>query len=99
VQTLDHLREARRRALARGATRMRGLNHGNALSIYFADPEDNTVEVYLDTPWYVSQPHGDPLDLERPDTELWAETERTCRADPSFMPAEQWRAQFGQAGR
>jgi len=99
VQTLDHLREARRRALARGATRMRGLNHGNALSIYFADPEDNTVEVYLDTPWYVSQPHGDPLDLERPDTELWAETERTCRADPSFMPAEQWRAQFGQAVR
>jgi len=47
----------------------------------------------------VSQPHGDPLDLERPDTELWAETERTCRADPSFMPAEQWRAQFGQAVR
>ena len=99
VQTLDHLREARRRALARGATRMRGLNHGNALSIYFADPEDNTVEVYLDTPWYVSQPHGDPLDLERPDDELWAETERICRADPSFMPAEQWRAQFGQAVR
>ena len=99
VQTLDHLREARRRALARGATRMRGLNHGNALSIYFADPEDNTVEVYLDTPWYVSQPHGDPLDLERPDAQVWAETERICRADPSFMPAEQWRARFGQAGR
>ena len=97
VQTLDHLREARRRALARGATRMRGLNHGNALSIYFADPEDNTVEVYLDTPWYVSQPHGDPLDLERPDADIWAETERICRADPTFMPVEQWRAQFGQA--
>ncbi|HSV70826.1 MAG TPA: VOC family protein [Methylibium sp.] len=99
VQTLDHLREARRRALARGATRMRGLNHGNALSIYFTDPEDNTVEVYLDTPWYVAQPHGDPLDLERPDAELWAETERNCRADPSFMPVEQWRDSFGRAGR
>jgi len=97
VQTLDHLREARRRALARGATRMRGLNHGNALSIYFSDPEDNTVEVYLDTPWYVNQPDGDPLDLDRPDDELWAETERICRADPTFMPVEQWRAQFGQA--
>ena len=99
VQTLDHLREARRRALARGASRMRGLNHGNALSIYFSDPEDNTVELYLDTPWYVTQPHGDPLDLERADAEVWAETERICRADPTFMPAEQWRAQFGQAGR
>ena len=99
VQTLDHLREARRRALARGATRMRGLNHGNALSIYFSDPEDNTVEVYLDTPWYVNQPHGDPLDLDRPDDELWAETERICRADPTFMPVEQWRAGFGHTGR
>lgn len=99
VQTLDHLRVARGRALARGAKKMRGLNHGNALSIYFSDPEENTVEVYLDTPWYVTQPHGDPLDLELPDAEIWAETERICRADPTFMPAEQWRAQFGQSGR
>jgi len=97
VQALDHLREARRRALERGASRMRGLNHGNALSIYFSDPEDNTVEVYLDTPWYVTQPHGDPLDLERSDETIWAETERICRADPTFMPMAQWRNAFGQA--
>ncbi|HUG21906.1 VOC family protein [Piscinibacter sp.] len=96
VISLDQLREARRRALAHGATQMRGLNHGNALSIYFSDPEDNTVEVYLDTPWYVTQPHGDPLDLERPDDEIWAETERICRADPTFQPVDAWRsATFG----
>ncbi|KQP22083.1 VOC family protein [Pseudorhodoferax sp. Leaf267] len=94
VQTLDHLREARRRALECGATRMRGLNHGNALSIYCMDPEDNTVEVYLDTPWYVRQPHGDPLDLEQDDAAIWAETERIVRADPSFMPVEEWSARF-----
>lgn len=96
VQTIDHLREARRRALALGATKMRGLNHGNALSIYCMDPEDNTVEVYLDTPWYVSQPHGDPLDLDRPDEELWAETERMVRADPSFMPVSEWSGRFAE---
>jgi len=96
VQSLDHLREARARALAHGATQMRGLNHGNALSIYFSDPEGNTVEVYLDTPWYVTQPHGDPLDLDRPDDEIWAETERNCRSDPTFKPVDQWRsATFG----
>ncbi|NRF67723.1 VOC family protein [Aquincola sp. S2] len=96
VDTLDQLREARRRALAHGAMKLRGLNHGNALSIYFSDPEDNTVEVYLDTPWYVTQPHGDALDLDRPDEEIWAETERACRADPSFAPADEWRrATFG----
>ena len=94
VDTIDDLREARRRALAEGATKMRGLNHGNALSIYFMDPEDNTVEVYLDTPWYVSQPHGDPLDLDHDDTAIWAETERIVRADPSFMPLADWQAKF-----
>jgi len=94
VLELEHLREARRRALERGATAMRGLNHGNALSIYFMDPEDNTVEVYLDTPWQVSQPHGDPLDLDQPDARIWDETERICRADPTFEPAADWSARF-----
>jgi catechol-2,3-dioxygenase len=94
VGEIDHLREARRRALEAGATQMRGLNHGNALSIYFSDIEQNTVEVYLDTPWYVTQPHGDPLDLEQGDEQIWAETERICRADPTFMPATQWSERF-----
>lgn len=99
VTEIEHLREARRRALARGATGMRGLNHGNALSIYFSDPEENTVEVYLDTPWQVRQPHGDPLDLARPDAEIWAETERICRADPTFRPAPEWQAEFAARQR
>ncbi len=96
VAAIDDLRRVRAAALAEGAKQMRGMNHGNALSIYFADLEDNTVEVYLDTPWYVPQPHGDPLDLEKPDAEIWAETEAICRADPGFVPVAQWMAQFGQ---
>ena len=96
VKTIDHLREARRRALALGATKMRGLNHGNAISIYCMDPEDNTVEVYLDTPWYVSQPHGDPLDLDQDDQAIWAQTERVVRTDPSFMPVSEWAVRFAQ---
>lgn len=90
VHAIDHLREARRRALAQGAKNLRGLNHGNALSIYFDDPEGNLVEVYMDTPWYVAQPHGDALDLEMKDSDLWAETERACRADPTFKPVAEW---------
>jgi catechol 2,3-dioxygenase len=73
---------------------MRGLNHGNALSIYFSDIEQNTVEVYLDTPWYITQPHGEPLDLQKSDAQLWAETERGCRADPTFMPVAEWSGRF-----
>ena len=94
VPTIQHIRDAQAAALALGATQMRGLNHGNALSIYFSDPEGNTIEVYVDTPWYVAQPHGDPLDLSKSDAELMRETEAICRADPTFMPLADWRARF-----
>ncbi|WP_026926385.1 VOC family protein [Granulicoccus phenolivorans] len=98
VQSLDALRNSWQRAETAGATKLRGLNHGNALSIYFLDLEENTVEVYLDTPWYVAQPHGDPLDLSRPDAEIWAETERMCRQDPTFLPVEEWQRKFREGG-
>lgn len=97
VDTIDDLREIWRRAEKHGATELRGLNHGNALSIYFLDIEGNTVEVYLDTPWYVAQPHGDHLDLNRPDKAIWAETEQICRTDPTFMTVEEWQNKFAQA--
>jgi catechol 2,3-dioxygenase len=94
VEQIDDLRRVRAHALAEGATQMRGMNHGNAMSIYFHDPEGNTVEVYLDTPWYIPQPHGDALDLDKTDAELWAETEANCRADPAFEMAETWARRF-----
>ena len=94
VPSIQHLRDAWAAAEARGATHIRGLNHGNALSVYMLDPEGNTVEVYIDTPFYVSQPHGDPLDLSRSDEDLMRETEAICRADPSFQPIAQWEQQF-----
>lgn len=96
VGDIEQLRQVRALALAAGASHMRGMNHGNALSIYFSDIEGNTVEVYLDTPWYIAQPHGDPLDLERSDADLWAETEATCRADPTFRAAEEWSIEFSR---
>lgn len=43
VDSLADLREVHKRALALGATDMRPVSHGNAWSIYFKDPEGNTV--------------------------------------------------------
>lgn len=97
VQTLAELRGVRNAALESGATNMRGLNHGNALSVYFHDPEGNTVEVYLDTPWYVPQPHGDPLDIDQPDDVIWAETERRVKADPGYMLESERQQKFLKA--
>ena len=94
VPAIQFLRDIKALALEKGATQMRGLNHGNALSIYFSDPEGNTVEVYVDTPFYVAQPHGDPLDLGMSDEEIMRETEAICRKDPTFMPLQEWREKF-----
>ena len=99
VPGIQHLRDIWARAEARGATQIRGMNHGDALSVYMADPEGNTVEVYLDMPWYITQPHGDPLDLGLSDEALLLQTETICRADPSFMPIEDWQQQFNQRGK
>jgi catechol 2,3-dioxygenase len=85
VDSLADLRVVHRRALDNGATGMRVTSHGNAWSCYFKDPEGNTVEAYLDTPFHVPQPHGEPLDLTKSDDEILRETEASCRADPGFM--------------
>jgi catechol 2,3-dioxygenase len=94
VPTIQHLRDAWKAAEALGATQIRGLNHGNALSVYLSDPEGNTVEIYVDTPFYVTQPHGDPLDLSQSDEEIMRQTETICRADPTFQPIAQWESDF-----
>lgn len=99
VDEIDDLRRAEHDALRLGATRMIRINHGNALSIYFGDPEGNTVEVYLDTPWYIAQPHADPLDLDLPDSDIWAQTESACRADATFMTVEAWQAKHFPSSR
>lgn len=90
VDSLSDLRLAHRRALDNGATDMRVTSHGNAWSCYFKDPEGNTVEVYLDTPFHVPQPHGEPLDLEKSDEEILRETEDSCRSDPGFMMMDEF---------
>ena len=97
VDSLADLRVVHRRALDNGASGMRVMSHGNAWSCYFKDPEGNTVEAYLDTPFHVPQPHGEPLDLSKSDDEILRETEAACRADPGFMPIAEF--QRGLAGR
>jgi catechol 2,3-dioxygenase len=92
VDSLADLRVVHRRALDNGALEMRVISHGNAWSCYFKDPEGNTVEAYLDTPFHVPQPHGRSLDLSKSDEEILRETEDACRADPGFMMMDAFQA-------
>jgi catechol 2,3-dioxygenase len=70
--------------------------HGNAWSVYFSDPEGNRVEMFCDTPWYVPQPCGYEIDLDKSEDELYRETEAICRAKPGFKPMEEWRAEISR---
>jgi len=96
VDSLSDLREVHRRALSLGATDMRPVSHGNAWSIYFKDPEGNTVEAFLDTPFHVPQPHGEFLDLTKSDDEILPTTEDACRKDPGFMPFKEFTRSLGE---
>jgi catechol 2,3-dioxygenase len=90
VDSLDGIRLVRARAAENGATNFRLMNHGNSWSLYFKDPECNTVEIYLDTPWYVSQPFADELDLDQPDDEIYRHTEERVLAIEGTCSASDW---------
>ncbi|MBI1845822.1 MAG: VOC family protein [Candidatus Rokubacteria bacterium] len=63
------------------------VSHGNAMSVYFRDPEGNRIEVFCDTPWYVTQPVRIPFDFSRSDEELMRWAEDAARRLPGFTPA------------
>lgn len=71
-------------------------DHGNAWSVYFFDPEGNRLEAFMDTPWYINQPHRHDLDLSLPDEEVFARSEAHAKADPTFQRIEDWRAGFAE---
>jgi len=86
------LREMHRRLEQEGVENLAPVSHGNALSIYFPDPEGNRIELFVDTPWYVRQPLRIPMDMKLSDAELWKWAEAEARKIPDFQPVEQWRA-------
>ena len=91
------LREMHRRLQReRRGARSSPVSHGNALSVYFRDPEGNRIELFVDTPWYVQQPLRVPMDMSLPDAELWAWAEAEARKLPGFKKVEQWRAEVSQ---
>jgi catechol-2,3-dioxygenase len=94
VQNLAALREFHGRVSMEGVKDLAPVSHGNALSVYFRDPEGNRIELFMDTPWYVEQPVRVPIDMALPDKELWAWAEADARKRPGFRPAEQWRAEI-----
>ena len=94
VATLSALRDVYRRFVAAGRTGLDPVSHGNSISFYAPDPEGNRIEIYWNTPWYVSQPRVEPIDLLTDDAELLPALERVASELPGFRPRAQWRAEM-----
>jgi catechol 2,3-dioxygenase-like lactoylglutathione lyase family enzyme len=72
VNSLADLRAFYRQIKEQGYPIDRVVNHGIAFGCYFRDPEGNRIEVYWPTGKDYPQPHGDPIDLDLPESELLA---------------------------
>jgi catechol 2,3-dioxygenase len=92
VAGLVDLKAMHARAREEGIKQFRVVTHGNAWSVYFADPEGNRLEVFVDTPWHTPQPVVEPFDIEAPVEVIERETETLCRNRPGFMSRAEWRA-------
>ena len=69
------------------------LSHGNAVSVYFSDPEGNGIEVFWDTPWHVKQPQARVWDPSLNNDEVLAWVESEFGDEPEFGPMEDYRAE------
>jgi len=96
VKTLADIRIAAKAASDYGVQGLRPWDHGNAWSVYFFDPQENLVEVYMDTVWHVAQPHGRPLDLSKTDKEIEHITFTAIKDDPTFCYMEEWQNNLSQ---
>jgi catechol 2,3-dioxygenase-like lactoylglutathione lyase family enzyme len=96
ADSLATLRAFHRRLQGAPVTELVPVTHGNALSLYFRDPEGNRVELYVDTPWYVSQPCRVPAPFDLPEDELMAWAEAHARTLPGFRPRSAWRQEMAQ---
>jgi len=90
LDDLDTLRRVRQRLADAGCSFLIPVNHGNSWSLYTRDPEGNALEFVVDSPWYVHQPCGEPLDLGQDDAAILKQTEALCAARGG-EPIARWR--------
>jgi catechol-2,3-dioxygenase len=83
-----------RRMTTEDVSEMTPVTHGNALSLYFRDPEGNRLELYIDLPWYVSQPHVVKIDFDASEAAIMEAAEVYARSLPGFMPRAEWSTQM-----
>ena len=93
VGALSDVKEMAAKLQADGrAQEVAPVNHGNAWSIYFRDPEGNRLEVFCDSPFHVTQPQIGGWDLAMSEDELRAATEEQFGRDTELQPMSEYRS-------
>jgi catechol-2,3-dioxygenase len=95
LDDLATLRRVRSRLADAGCSHLIPVNHGNSWSLYTRDPEGNALEFVVDSPWFVHQPCGAPLDLGLDDAEILRQTEALC-ASKGGEPYAAWRERIAR---
>jgi catechol-2,3-dioxygenase len=87
VAELSDILEFHERFKAEGVEIQQEVTHGNAVGIYFFDPEGNRNEVYWRTGVPVTQPFRKTLNLEQLPDAVLAESERlVAEGGPAYQP-------------
>lgn len=81
VADLQSLQSLYRAVLDYGSPIRMVITHGNAIGVYFSDPEGNPNEIYWQTGIDVPQPFGKPIDLLMSAEEVIAENARLIAED------------------
>ena len=80
VDSLDDLRDFKRRILERGYQLDRIVSHASAIGCYFRDPENNPTEVFWLTGYQSWAQIGIPIDIDQSDEDVMADVLRTWDA-------------------
>lgn len=96
ADSLATLRTMYRRFVDEKVGQLVAITHGNAISVYGLDPEGTRIELYIDTPWYVTQPTRVPVDFSLDDATLMNWVEQHARSLPGFRTREKWRAEMAR---
>ncbi|WP_371572422.1 VOC family protein [Streptomyces sp. NBC_01314] len=89
VDSLESVIDFHHRFRAEGIEVQQEVTHGNAIGIYFFDPEGNRNEVYLRLERDVRQPFRKTIDLDQSPDEVLAEAERLlAEGGPAYQPVQ-----------
>jgi len=91
VASIREVRAMHDLAVANGVEGVDPVDHGNAWSVYFLDPEGNRLEFFCDTPWYVEQPYRETLDFSLSDAAIEEATRARIAGNPTTRPFAAWR--------